>query len=90
MTVFAGQDHLDQLAMIKCINYIRRLIKSGRRPTDAIESLFQGKHAIFDTDNNLIPELEDDGLILFDFDSLTAENGPVTRCSPTEIALTAD
>lgn len=76
----AWQDHLDQLAMIKCINYVRGLIQSGRQPAQAIESLLQGKNDILDTDNNLMPALEDDGLLLFDFDGLEAGLDPEPRC----------
>ncbi|KAK9801381.1 hypothetical protein WJX73_003246 [Symbiochloris irregularis] len=70
------EDRLDQLAMIKCINYIRRSVQCGTQPSEVVATLRQGTNDILKTDDNLLPVLEEDGLLLFDFDSLEAEDGP--------------
>ena len=68
LSAVALQAGLDQLGMIKCINFVRRQVQAGRAPNSIIQDVQRASGGPLDDNENLQPVLENDGLLSFDFE----------------------
>ncbi|GIL52530.1 hypothetical protein Vafri_8372 [Volvox africanus] len=68
---FALQERLDEYGIIRVINYIRSEVAAGRDPRPPLAASGSGGAAWLD-DHYLVPAMEDDALLFYDFEDLAA------------------
>ncbi|KXZ55523.1 hypothetical protein GPECTOR_2g1072 [Gonium pectorale] len=74
---FAIQERLDEYGIIRVINYIRSEVAAGRDPLPALASTSGragggGGAAAWSDDRYLVPAMEDDALLFYDFEEVAA------------------
>lgn len=63
------QAKLDDYGVIKCINYIRAVVKQGSDPRSDLAGALGSPEKPWDDDKYLFPVLQNDGLLCHEFDT---------------------